>query len=370
MRTRFAWLSTVVAVAAVVSVAVPAVAAERSATPSKEGTMVRPAPEDLRVEDMTDADLQQRLGEWAAGKRDDRDGYILLNQLWFNHRRHKTAGTAAAQQVKKQKEAVLAKHPEFGRLKDFRLSDRIKFQGKLAEMQKAAAQAAKQWVPADKTVRRIIGHDKKAVAVYQFRLEFLRLPADVELRPEPTAKTVLKLFRNDAQISASEISPWKTISYRNRFEVVPRYPDQVTNNFLVCSDLIHPEYHAMTQEERETMQARGFSRVMPWTNAKGGVEQACEVLSLDGDRVFSFPITQQEPTQLAAPLGMTADGTKAAIMIGEKAQQASPYGKAVIISKPREVLVWTQASGLKRVKVANKSATWNDLIMQFEQGKF
>lgn len=367
MRTRSAWLAAIAAI----SVAVPAIAADTpSAQRAQQSTMVRTAPEDLRVEDMTDAELQQRLDEWEAGKRDDRDGYIILNQIWFNHLRRNTPDTMVSQQVKKRQRELLVKHPEFGHLKDFRLSDKIQYQAKLAAKRKAAEQAAKQWVPSDKTPRRIIGNDRKAVAIYQFRLEFLHLPSEVELRSEPTAKTVLKLYRNGEQVSPSELSPWKTISYKNRFEVVPRYPDQVAKNFLVCSDLIHAEYQAMTQEERETMQARGFSRVMPWTNAKGSIDQTCDVLSLDGDRIFSFPITQQLPKQVAAPLGITADGMKAAIMIGEKTEPSTPYGKAAMIGKPREVLIWTQAGGIKRIKVTNKATSWNDLIIQFEQGKF
>lgn len=57
-----------------------------TAQPSEQhGKIDRDEPDALRVQDMTMDELQQRLAEYEAGKRDDRDGYIILNQLWFNY---------------------------------------------------------------------------------------------------------------------------------------------------------------------------------------------------------------------------------------------------------------------------------------------
>lgn len=330
----------------------------------------RPAPEELRVQDMTDAELHQRLAECESGKRDDRDAYIILNQLRFNLQAQQKSSSSEFQAISNKRDELLKKHPEFARLKDFRLSDRIRHQEKAAAAKAQLLQKAKNWTPSDSVPLRIIGSGKDAVAVYQFRLDFLRLGPEHELRPVPTAPTVLKLFRDGQEIAPKELVPQKTLTYQNRFEVLPRYPDQVENNFLICSDLIHAKYHAISKEERELTRTLGHGRVMPWKNKKGSAEQACSVLSVTGNTVFSFPITQRLPDRLAAGLGMTADGKKAAIMLGEKTELKNEYGTESVIGKPREVLVWEEGKELRRIPISNRSLTWNDLIQQFAQGRF
>lgn len=330
----------------------------------------RPVPEDLRVQDMTDAELQQRLSEWESGKRDDRDAYILMNQIRFNLQAQQKTGSAEFQAISKKRDDLLKKRPELSHLKDFRLSDRVRHQEKETAKKAQLVQKAKNWTPSDSVPLRIIGSGKDAVAVYQFRLDFLRLAPEYELRPVDTAPTVLKLYRDDKEASPGGLTPRKTLSYKNRFEILPRHPDQIQKNFLVCSDLIHAQYHAISPEEREMTRALGHKRVMPWTNKNAAIDQTCSILSLTGNTIFSFPVTQQLPGQLAAGLGMTTDGKKAAIMLGERVQLKSEYGTESIIGKPREVLVWEEGKALRRIPISDRKLTWNDLIQQFAQGRF
>ena len=143
-----------------------------AALPETHGTIVRDTPDALRVEDMTVDELQQRLSEYEAGKRDDRDGYIILHQLWFIFKARKIERTAEAQKINQMRVALLTKHPELHHLSDFRLSGRIKYQQAQRDANAKDAEVAKSWVPPDTKPLKIIGDQKQAVAVYQYRLEF------------------------------------------------------------------------------------------------------------------------------------------------------------------------------------------------------
>src|ERR1700751_2870830 len=63
----------------------------------RPGRVVRDEPANLKVSDMTIDELKQRLAEYEAGKRDDRDGYIITNQLWFDYQGRKEDASVDAQ---------------------------------------------------------------------------------------------------------------------------------------------------------------------------------------------------------------------------------------------------------------------------------
>lgn len=349
--------------------AVGAGKAEPTQLTEQRGKIVRDEPAALRVQDMTMDELQQRLAEYEAGKRDDRDGYIIAHQLWFNYRGRKEEASAAGRHSNQLREDLLRKHPEFAKLKDFRLSDRISHQLK-QNTNTNAAKPANAWVPPDSVPLRILGNGRSVVAVYQYRLEFLKLPGDLDLRADPATKQVLKLFRDGREISPSELVASKKITFKRRFEIMPWNPDQVVSNFLLCTDFVNTRYSAKTDEERRSMQANGFGAAMPWINHKGAIEQACQVMSLDGDIVFSFPITQALPNSLVAPVGISADGKKAVVMVGEKTDLSTEYGPVSLVGKPRMILVWEKDKALKKIKFPDSNVSRNELVQRFERGEF
>lgn len=359
--TRKGWLAGVVAVGLAVALLPCAARAQDKVS--------RPAPEELRVQDMTDAELHQRLAEWEAGKRDDRDAYIILNQLRFYLRAQQMTGSPEFQTISKKRDDLLRKRPDLARLKDFRLSGRIRHQERAVAAQAALVQKAKKWTPSDSVPLRIVGNGKDAVAIYQFRLDFLRLGPEYELSPVPTAPSVFKLFRNGQEVPPTTIPHYKSLTHRHRFQVFPADPDRL-DRILVCTDLLRTTYQAILPEERSMVQALGHKSGIPWTNKRGAIEQTCSILSIRGEPIFSFPVTQRVPDRLAAGIGMTKDGRKAAVMLGESVQLTGEYGTKPVIGKPREVLVWEEGKPLRRVTIKDSNLTHNDLLQQFAQGRF
>src|SRR5262249_4397591 len=151
------------------------------------------------------------------------------------------------------------------------------------------------------------------------------------------------------------ITPSKTMSFKRPFKVMPLMTDNVSSNVLVCTDMLHVSYAPMSRDEREKLRAKGFEGTMPWINRNGRFDQLCAVISLDGDIVFSFPLTQKLPQQLLTPIGITADGMKAAVMVGEQIQIDTGDGVEPFVGKPREILLWEAARGLRKIKVTDRS---------------
>ena len=160
------------------------------------------------------------------------------------------------------------------------------------------------------------------------------------------------------------------MSFRRPFQIFPSYPDRVSKNFLICTDMLHVRYAAMTEDEQKMLRSNGFGAAMPWTNPQGKIDQLCAVLSLDGNIIYQFPVVQKLPGTLLAPLGITADGKKAAVMLGGKAEETSEDGPISLVGNPREVLIWREGGPLKTVKINDGNLTWNALMTQFASGGF
>lgn len=323
------------------------------------GKIVRDAPEALRVQDMTMDELQQRLAEYEAGKRDDRDGYIILNQLWFNYEAQGRTSSPDFQAIVSKRDGLLKKRPGFGNLQDFRLSDKIKRDKEDEEQQRAAKTQAKRWAPSDRKLLRVIGSGNRAVAIYQYRLEFYKLPAGTQLGV--SAKTNRQsIQRNGKDLVAGELQPSKVVTFKTKFDLKPNWPDDIKENFLVCSDLVS-RYNPASPDERKTMALLGHTHGMLWTNAAGNKGQFCGILSLNGDVVYEFPFAQVSPNKLLRALKMSPDESWAAVMIGEIVSGEDHPG----IGKPREVWIWRKPNRLDKYPANSSDPLVSELLAFF-----
>lgn len=333
----------------------------------KGGKRYRGPAETWEVANMRIDELEQRLAQYEDGKRDDRDGYIILNQLWIDYRGRKKEDSSEAQKYKAMRLELLKKHPEFHGMKDFRLSEAIEYYRRKEQAQEEAATKTKGWVPPDNVPLRIMGNGKKAVIVYQFRLEFVKLPDEYELKTEGR----LHIYHGAQRMKPGELKPFKVMTFKRRFDSLPQFSDAVSSNFMICSRMLYSYYQAMTPEEQEVLRARGQGRVIhSWTNQKGAIDQMCSVLSLDGGLVFSFPVKQHAPDTLLSALDITGDGKKAGVMLGEKTSIQGEDGEELVVGKPREVLIWQEGSGLKKVPITDSNLTKHDLARKFALGEF
>lgn len=354
-------LSGVIAVAVICAVSVPGGAWGQDKQPEPRGKIVRDAPDALRVEDMTMEELQQRLAEYEAGKRDYRDGYIILNQLWFNYQAQRKTDSPEFQAVANKREDLLKKHPELNNLQDFRLSEKVNRETAEKKSRSAELTKAKRWKPTDSRFLRVFGSGSRAVAMHQYRLEFYNLPGDVRLaRGKNTDR--LRLFRGDDELSPSRLQPHKTMTFKVPVEVFPVLPDDISGPFLACTNPI-ARYTPASADERKTMALLGHTHGMPWTNPAGQYGHFCGLISTAGEIVYQFPFTSSVPNNVMAPLKMTPDGTWAAVMIGQVVEGEDIPG----IGKPREVWIWRAPNKLEKYMATDSSPLVRELLQYFQK---
>jgi hypothetical protein len=332
----------------------------------RSGRMVRDEPNNLKVSDMTVDELKQRLADYESGNRDDRDGYIIANQLWFDYQGRKENGSADAQHAKQVREQLLQKHPEFNNLQDFRLSDKIKYQAVAQQQKKQAETTAKGWTPPDSVPRKVYGQDRQAVVAYQFKLVFYDLPSDVRVKTVRGDTT--GLFRGDKQIGPEELTPKKTLSFRRSFSLPIEGSPLDYHRLLVCTSALASGYNAMTNEETKAMRPLGHGTHMQWAGKTGNFNHFCGVISLGGDVVYQFNIAENPPARVISPIGISFDGARAAVMVGQKVSEED--GEGFFIGRPSEVWIWQYPATVKKVAVTDPSKTTDDdLRRNFYTGK-
>lgn len=342
---------------AALAVSIPAVAEDASTVVTSVSRAE--APEALRIEDMTDVELQQRLAEYETGKRDYRDGYIVLNQLWFNHQAKRRTNSPEFLAIDKKREALLKKHPDLNNLQDFRLSEKVQFEQAKKATESEVAAARRNFVPADKIPMRIMGVGKNAVAVYQYRLVFFSLPSNVQLGTGGQGDR-LKLLRNGTPIQPDQLSSTSVMTFKDPIDVLPALTDEA-KAVLVCTNPLG-YYSSKTPEE---LAAFGYG--MRWRNAAGTYDNFCGVVALDGSVVYRFP-AQSEPNRMLRPIGIHPEGKQAEVMVGKKVLLAAGEDGTepqTVIDSPIEILKWRPGK-LEKVKPA-KAASWSELQKDFRR---
>lgn len=365
MKTRSAWLSAVVAVAVLCPVAMPGGAWGQDKTPAASqqtephGKIVRDAPDALRVQDMTMDELQQRLAEYEAGKRDDRDGYIILNQLWFNYQAQQKTTAPEFQVVAKKRAELLQRRADLGNLQDFRLSDKIRHDKRRKDDDANRLARLRAWVPKDAEPKGFFAQGNRAAVKYQYRIEFFELPSHLSFFQDNDSSWKTKDSRTpSASPVPTEIprnNPVKVLSFRNNIVVYPR--NTLKNpavRLLACTR--HSSYYSpSTTEERAAVRAKGYKHGLPWKNEAGTREDFCGVVDLSGGIIFEF---SQVPGKLLLPVEITDNGTRAAVLIGKEIKEQSfEDGREIRgVGQFSEMLIWEYPNTLKRVRLKEKNA--------------
>lgn len=332
-------LAAGVALVAAVTVVLPVAAEEKIPAPTmaeQRGKIVRDEPAALRVEDMTEAELEQRRAEWEAGKRDDRDGYIILNQIWFNLQAQRKTGSPEFQAVEKKRTDLLKKKPELNNLQNFDLSDRIHLKKRQKdEVEKVAGERSK-WKPWDNAMLRLYVRGDRALARYQYRLVFFQVPTGASIGRDPWNNKEV-LMKDGKVISPLDVSSKRVLTYKSHIGV---QASEDNSRFLLCTAPSAAFYIAMDENEIRLL---GDTRV-PWKNDAGDIADFCGIVSVSGDTVYKFPFQQSRPKNLLSPIVISPDGNYAAVSIGEEVEGED--GKSV--SKPREVWTWEHPATLKK----------------------
>lgn len=315
-----------------------------------------------RVENMTEAELEARLAEYEAGKRDARDGYIILNQLWFNHQLHKTADSAEGQRVKRLREALLQEHPDFGHMTDFRLSEKIRHDSERRSAETTQKKNAKRFTPADSRVFRLIGHGDKVAAIYQYRIEFFKLPPGTEAEVQANEPN-LRLVRDGQEVQLR--GPAKTVHFSAPIRAAAgRSPDREA--VFVCTNLL-AGYSPSSPDEHAAMEREGLGRDFTWNNPDGQYKDFCGAFDLDGKVLAKVDISQSVPGSVLEPVRVSDDGKTVTLILGEKVIERSDEHPSV--GYAREAIVWTFPNKISRYKRGSAPAGTEQILDRYPKRK-
>lgn len=309
---------------------------------------------------------QEKLEEYRQGKRNHRDAYIILNKIHHKYGVLRQKESPEARAIQREIEQLREKYPELGDLKDWRLSEEIARTQNAEAEKRALEREAESWRPKDDFITAILQEGERSVAVFRYKLVFLRVPGDVKIQMD-TKDRREKFFRDGRVVSPTKLRPRKTITFKYPFMMIPmvkRAPEDTYSNFLVCVQPLD-RFVPLTDEERRMLRGKGHPKGLHWKNRKGRYGDFCGIISIDGEIVFKFRYNQQSPGKLMRPLLISNDRRHAAIIIGERVED--PDGEGVYVGKPREVWVWDYPRSVTKHEVKDPKISWWKLKERFEK---
>lgn len=283
-----------------------------------------------KVEMLSVGQLDHLRAEYETGKRDDRDGYIILNQLKFDlSGRPELARPGEREEIAQKMAEILKKHPEFPKMNDWRLSDTIACENAVADSKQIAIKKALEWAPADDVAVQIFGNGTRAAVVYQFKIAFFDLPDGVEVRAKGWDG---KLFRGETEINPATLTPKKVLTFQRLVNVPRTGPTTAYHNLLVCTSYRPSTYTPLSPEEQAAMRPL---RKRFWINKSGQLTNFCGVISLTGEILAKFDTHGIRKGWVVNPVGIRPEGDVAAIVGG--ADSRNPEEE---IPGPQELWIW------------------------------
>lgn len=312
----------------------PTYAAEQLAEATKQGHEKR-----LRAEL---EELHGYLLQSHQGKRGDDERYVILHRMLQDYGLLKSTGTAEAQGAIQEWHELLEAHPEY-REHPPRLE--IREQREVREKQKkdAAESQAKagSWMPQDSRPVATYGLGRKAVLQYQYHVDFFKLSDSEKIMASSDFSRVTQA------VNIGSLRPFKVMKFRHPLDFYWLPGDPFDHPILLCENFVS-RYTARTPEEMAVI-----GRGMKWENRDAEHDGFCGVVSLDGDILFEFPVTQRYPDAVFHVLQFSKDGKSAAIGVGKEIEDGSDEGTR--IGSYREVLIWEYPDKLIRVDASDRS---------------
>lgn len=317
------------------------------------------------------ASLSDKLIEYRAGKRSERDGYIILQKIFNSYRVLQAADTPPAQAILEQLEAITRKHPDLPNIQDFRLSEEIDLEARRKrDFDILAAQSA-SWSPQDKIPMALAGSKKRLIAIYQFRIEFYELPDNVQLIREGhrSPKLAKQTPRGVRDFPIDELVPSKVLTFQKTIDVYP--PNLAAlgeSHLLVCTNPAS-YYSALSEDERKILAVKGRRYgTIHSIKTSGQYRDFCGVISQAGEIIYIFPVVQKSPRSLLRPLAIADGGARAAVALGEKVVDEEEDGESIRVGNIREVLIW-ESGKVRSVKKLPNFENVNELSELFKERK-
>lgn len=341
------------------------------------GNIVRDPPEGLRVEDMRPEELRERYLQYKAGKRDARDGYIILNQMAFNCALFRAQAGPECPGLIQEKEELLRAHPEFNSLQEFHLSDRKRW---LAEKQKKEAELAakrkeEEERPRPEFGRMLLFGDKMAVQTdHPKSLRFFDVPKD---------HAVICIekgggFRNQRSAGATGGACTFAFCANKDVNPLPRregYSPQV--ELVSCNRPIKPKPREIVPlEDWVVVKSPGYVNLeapffLAATEYRGAGEHGpvypkspfARIYGIDGKTLYELGEKSEPPASIVTGLG--ADKSGALFGLGEFVTFDNGCDDETSPQKMRKLFLWESSGETKAVDSSSMTAEVSSLMSRF-----
>lgn len=368
MKTRSAWLSAVVAMAAAVPVALPALAADED-LPCPTAQMIQQARDKNQAKGKLKSEefyqelrqnydqqcamakqelvaLKPKLKEHEDGKRNDRDGYIILRKLAWQYQVLRAENHPEAQAIAARMKALDKKNAKLRDIQDDKLSEDLALERKRAEVAATNRTAAQQWIPPDADPISEYSNGSTRIVAYQYRIEFFNAAGNVAT---------------------------KILKFKHRVFTAPDPENWVQDsggNILVCTRE-DAGYSPRSETEASMIRRRGHARAMPWINTAANMGPFCGIVAPTGHVLFEFP-PMSFPVRVYVPLGMVSGGRRAAVKVGSfvrnKPVEGDDDSHIDTVSDFKQVLVWDFPDHLRTVPISKDDLWGNRLIKRLRDG--
>lgn len=307
--------------------------------------------------------LRERLGEYSAGKRSDRDGYIILRLLLNNYQILGDGSKISS--IESQLKKLEYSHPEFKEITNSRLSDEIDSLKKETSEQSQATRKAAKWTPKDSSPLTFMGAGKDLVVRYQFRIDFYTLADGVNFDRTTQSLSRRLLDGTTVPLKLSDIRPRRTLSFRQSFDHLPFIVEGPWRGpMLVCTHPFKSVYGSRDAEEERGLEAKGYVNTMPYTYPQGDLKDFCGAISVAGDILYRFPVKPPTNEIVFAPVGAKEDG-KVAIAFGKRINVFDGDSASAKSGNFYELLVWQKDVGLRRIALNPPITRIYDLRFKF-----
>ncbi len=320
-----------------------------------------------------------KLKEFRQAKRDYRDAYYLLRVLTADYNRLRQKGKAL--EYIREVEALKIKYPDLVSDPPQELSDHRKAREDLARKREELIK--KPFTPKDSWAK-VFKSSNNVALVYQYRLEFYKLPADIEVYldtegdgelrkygEEPYASRVghikfshvnsvykIKTKRHysdprDVYHTTSEVrlKPHKTMTFRRHCYHAPLEQEQGT--LLLCTSPSEDGgYMPTTKEEWDERIMLGDEWPgMKWLNKNAQIDKFCGVVDIKGNLMGEIPFEVQFPDSVLEPLNLSPDGKKA--VLGIASWGPEPADGIETFVDHREYLLWEYPDKIRRIAISD-----------------
>lgn len=322
---------------------------------------------------------EKKLKEYKKGKRDYRDAYFILQVLSADYNRLRQK--SKARKYLKEFEELKLKHPDLISNPPQEMSEQKKAREELERKKEEIKK--KPFVPKDN--RAVVFKSSNSVAlVYQYRIEFYKLPEDVEIYIDSNEdgelrKHELKPFSNrigyvkfcyknsvhkikskrgytvPIQVyratSELKLKPHKVMTFKNGLSVAPLSPSDNQRAILICSYPIPESGYTPSDKEEwdEYFLLRDEWPGKKWTNKNGQYDEFYGVIDIEGNIIGEIPFKVHFPDSVIQPLNVSNDGTKAVLVIARWGPE--PEDGINTFVDYREYLLWEYPNKVKKMTI-------------------